>query len=1168
MSLYDPNSDKDLDSLIGFHCENSQNDLSAQLVEYVNLKLAARGLPISGDAKHSPMLTLGASLIANMRERYRHLDKQLCPADRVIQSFLNDYLKNVLVENQDLPWVPAGSLVLERHGLARTLSLPRDKDEFSSKILKSYRVHQGVCHNPTKDRRTTKGVFHIVEGGYAVTADKKEVPKQTFALLLQNALTPPEELLRLPFTSTQQEEAAVFASILLRPVVCPEIPGVSEEKSIEVRFFAPGSLVANLDFVESIFGNAGDPFLPENDARIDVKHWSGHTGCVILAPHLITLKKKDLGLPHVSDASERQKRDGMCWEDENELYNDGGAFKVTCRDHRGIVVTLIADNYFGYCKKEVKSQLSYAANLMGMCEEEHAGGAIAFPRVDLGESFELSTFRQETDHTFEEVVEQFGDLMNLDERGFAIDKSYPDIYYVPENVKFNLRKQTISWDRAGKIESIELQPNRTYMLPSGYNVEMEKPDQGTVWRLVGTFAEGTLCHKPCTVSGGGKSEISKPITDSMITGPILTYNYAEDFDLVEFIINRDYAGRYKNPTLPIKQSRKLLSEERSLGSVVRLLTPSPEFTDEYNSWLSRIPRHVRDLVLVVKRFYSSDWGSNWRSRFNVDTVNGLPGHELKYGKRKLVSFYSRVGFDAKGSWRTFGLRRDFYASRKLQMEDDITASLVVPAKALQHLHPDLTQPSFKFVHNCEYRLFQRPDEAIVRGYDKTAEADFSAKGNFFSNYEPLPRAEAKRMIADAIMFDEFSEPIRNVIHEVAQSDSPDYFVSTSNPRLVNNKPSKNPRYLQNRPDLSATRTTYVAKLGARLNRRVPLDEAVLFPVTSVLPGRRNNPANHEVGIRPLAVYNPIHYQELPELFMEFISSLTGKSPSTTGAGSEGALTKGPFNCMPLIIDLNNALVSYLVTGNSCFTSSAGYIGPNYRVDHDISLLIPEVWSRMFVHEREPEYLIESDFLDKIEDFEHDGKKVLASRLGYRVNKKFVLNFFGRMFSDPSTLFNDEMLKPELQSIEDYVDGINNIVETQQRIALSYFEDETIELACPPLKALLHIMAYGEFEGKDCHDPEIRAMFNLNYLRSTDWYKDRLATQQENDKQLCSRQIAYLEKLIADEKFEEEAERLDLTGRLNGLQTRLAEIESPDYLQQLEGTIGTDPAILNAVCALS
>ena len=38
--------------------------------------------------------------------------------------------------------------------------------------------------------------------------------------------------------------------------------------------------------------------------------------------------------------------------------------------------------------------------------------------------------------------------------------------------------------------------------------------------------------------------------------------------------------------------------------------------------------------------------------------------------------------------------------------------------------------------------------------------------------------------------------------------------------------------------------------------------------------------------------------------------MTGKSPSTTGAGSEGALTKSPFNALPAIYDLNAALLSY------------------------------------------------------------------------------------------------------------------------------------------------------------------------------------------------------------------------------------------------------------------
>ena len=99
--------------------------------------------------------------------------------------------------------------------------------------------------------------------------------------------------------------------------------------------------------------------------------------------------------------------------------------------------------------------------------------------------------------------------------------------------------------------------------------------------------------------------------------------------------------------------------------------------------------------------------------------------------------------------------------------------------------------------------------------------------------------------------------------------------------------------------------------------------------------------------------------------------------------------------MPTIIDLNNALVSYIVTGDGCFTTSAGFIGPNYRFDHDISLVIPEVWSRMFIHERKPEFLMEHGYLEKIEDFKLNGETVLASLLGYRINERFVSAFFGR-----------------------------------------------------------------------------------------------------------------------------------------------------------------------------
>ncbi len=46
-----------------------------------------------------------------------------------------------------------------------------------------------------------------------------------------------------------------------------------------------------------------------------------------------------------------------------------------------MIVTIIADNYFGYCKKEVKTQISYSANLFGNAEEEHAGGALVYRQL-------------------------------------------------------------------------------------------------------------------------------------------------------------------------------------------------------------------------------------------------------------------------------------------------------------------------------------------------------------------------------------------------------------------------------------------------------------------------------------------------------------------------------------------------------------------------------------------------------------------------------------------------------------------------------------------------------------------------------------------------------------------------------------------------------------------
>jgi hypothetical protein len=622
------------------------------------------------------------------------------------------------------------------------------------------------------------------------------------------------------------------------------------------------------------------------------------------------------------------------------------------------------------------------------------------------------------------------------------------------------------------------------------------------------------------------------------------------------LVDRDYSDRFADKSRADKRS--VLAAERSLGSVIKLLTPDEhDYTPAYNAWLNGVPQYVKELVFVVKRYYKAEWNDNWRDHFSVDIINGTPGNELKCDNRKLVTTYLRVGFDDDGAWRTFGLRKDFHPAVKVQMEDDITASTVVPATLLENL-PEGTDKnlSLKFVQNCEQRLFQRPDDAIHRGYDKQAEHDFIQPENFFSNYQPLTPADAQAMLADALGFYQFTGPMQKFIREVAETGTPEYFVCTASPRLVDGKPTKNPRYLQKRPDLVRASETYLAEISARLRRRVPMSQPLHTPVTAVLPGRRNNPP--EKGVRALACYNPVHFMELPELFMEVICSMTGKSPSTTGAGSEGALTKGPFNALPPIIDLNNALVSFILTGHNAFVTAAGYVGPQLRVDHDVSLIVPEIWSRMSAEEREPKFLIANRFLERCADFDHAGKKILASRLGWRINQRFVHAFFGRVFNHPHAVFTEAMLKPELQSKDIFADGMDTIIATQKRVAKMYFDDGSIAQASPPLKALLHIMLNDEWEGKGLEHPDVRKLFTRENLLASPWYAARLVAKQKIDRALWKRHVECLNQFLRRPNYTDVAETLHIADRLTAARKTLEAVESPDYLKKLAGTIGAEP----------
>jgi hypothetical protein len=179
----------------------------------------------------------------------------------------------------------------------------------------------------------------------------------------------------------------------------------------------------------------------------------------------------------------------------------------------------------------------------------------------------------------------------------------------------------------------------------------------------------------------------------------------------------------------------------------------------------------------------------------------------------------------------------------------------------------------------------------------------------------------------------------------------------------------------------------------------------------------------------------------------------------------------------------------------------------------------------------------------------------------------VAAFFGRVFNHPYSVFTDEMLRPELQDLEVFVDGIDNIVTTQKRVAQMYFDDGSIAQACPPLKALLHIMANDEFEGKKLHSPEIRQLFNPEHMLFSSWYQERLQKRRWVEHTLWTRHVRYLERFLKRKTHAAEAQRLGISQRLDLAVRSLQESDSDSAIKRLRGTIGTQP-IAPVVSAVS
>ena len=202
---------------------------------------------------------------------------------------------------------------------------------------------------------------------------------------------------------------------------------------MEVRFFAPGNLVSNLDFVESIFGNGGDPQLAENDAALDVEHWTGHTGCVILAPHLVGMTKQEVGLPHWGEATDAPARDGMCWKEADELLQRRPGLQAD----RARCIRRDRDPAGGQLFRLLQEGSQNADQLFRQPVRPCRRGArrrragVPAPQPRRGVRCRQPHLTK-PGYSFDDMVERYGEIMDVQPEGYAIDNKYPDIIYVPQ----------------------------------------------------------------------------------------------------------------------------------------------------------------------------------------------------------------------------------------------------------------------------------------------------------------------------------------------------------------------------------------------------------------------------------------------------------------------------------------------------------------------------------------------------------------------------------------------------------------------------------------------------------------------------------------------------------------------------------------------------------------
>ena len=117
-------------------------------------------------------------------------------------------------------------------------------------------------------------------------------------------------------------------------------------------------------------------------------------------------------------------------------------------------------------------------------------GAIAFPAYVLGQQFYAGRTVLTKKVTFTEAMRLAGRSRGDPAEGYATDRQYSDIFYVPENAEFSVREGSVRWQRQnGEWHQADASRRRDLRAALGYKDPPRKAD-GRNGVASGGFARG------------------------------------------------------------------------------------------------------------------------------------------------------------------------------------------------------------------------------------------------------------------------------------------------------------------------------------------------------------------------------------------------------------------------------------------------------------------------------------------------------------------------------------------------------------------------------------------------------------------------------------------------------------------------------------------------------